>query len=249
MAKPDWLTKIPIAHRGYHNLALGAAENSMSAFSAAIDHGFAIECDLQVSATGEPVVFHDPLLGRMTGIDGTVRNHTPAELASMKLLNTQDGIYTLKQHLDLVAGRVPLVLELKGVEGEDAGFVEGVADALSAYDRPVCVMSFDHWICQQFHTLLPQIARGLTAEGDDAVHDIHQAAMNEYDLQFVSYSVSDLPCRFVKDVRDRGLPVISWTVRSPQQAEHSARYADQITFEGFDPGTGEQFDPRAGAHG
>ncbi|MEO0548227.1 MAG: glycerophosphodiester phosphodiesterase family protein [Pseudomonadota bacterium] len=232
---PKWLTATPIAHRALHDGNDTVAENSLTAFQRAIDSGFAIECDLQVSATGEPVVFHDSDLERMTGIVGTVRSHTPQELANMKLADTSDTIATLKKHLDLVAGRVPLILELKGVEGEDAGFVEGVADALESYNGSVAVMSFDHWICAQFARLLQDIPRGLTAFGDDSTAGTHARAMADYDLHFVSYGVTDLPNRFVAGAKANNLPVITWTVRNEDQAKTTYRYADQMTFELFDP--------------
>jgi len=234
-AAPDWLVSSPIAHRGYHDVTRGRAENSLSAFKAAADAGFAIECDLQISKTGEPVVFHDPVLGRMTRQDGAVRDHTPEQLASMRLLDTDDGIRTLEDHLQLISGRVPLVLELKGIEQEDAGFVEGVAAVLTGYSGNVCVMSFDHWICAQFKELLPDVPRGLTAEGGDDTYDHHLKAMTEYDLQFVSYGIHDLPCRFISDIRAAKLPVITWTVRNSEQAQKTYKFADQMTFEGFDP--------------
>ena len=234
---PDWLKELPIAHRGYHDLSKGRAENSMAAFRAAIDAGFAIECDLQVTATGEPVVFHDPELDRMTGVEGNVRDHSPASLLEMKLLDTADGIHLLSEHLKLVAGEVPVVLELKGVEGEDAGFAEGVAKAVEAYEGKLALMSFDHWICAQFKSLMPNLPRGLTAYGDDETYDTHLKAMNEYDLQFVSYGVRNLPNKFVRDMREIELPIITWTVKDQQSVSTTRQYADQMTFEGFDPRT------------
>jgi len=180
-------------------------------------------------------VFHDPVLGRLAGVEGTVRSHSAQQLEIMRLLNTNDGIFLLNKHLDQVAGKVPLVLELKGVEGEDDGYVEGVAVALENYNGQVAVMSFDHWICAQFKTLLPEVPRGLTAEGNDADYDKHRQAMLDFDLQFVSYDVNELPVRFVNEVRDAGLPVITWTVRSPEQVALTYTHADQMTFEGFLP--------------
>lgn len=210
----------------------------MGAFAAAANRGFAIECDLQISATGVPVVFHDPALDRMTSVSGQVRDRTPQQLAQLNLLETNDTIQPLSEHLKLVAGRVPVVLELKGVEGADAGFVEGVARAVKDYEGQLAVMSFDHWICAQFAKLLPGLPRGLTAEGDDTCYDSHVKAMTAYDLQFISYSVRDLPCRFVAEARDHGLPVITWTVKDRAAEEKTAQFADQMTFEGFDPFTG-----------
>lgn len=232
---PLWITEGPIAHRGYHNLKLGRAENSLSAFSAAIEAGFAIECDLQVSATGQPVVFHDPTLERMTGVAGNVKDYTPAELSRLHLLDTADCIETLDRHLALVNAKVPVILELKGVEGADSGFVEGVAESLKRYDGRVAVMSFDNWICAQFASVIPDVPRGLTAEGGNECYRRHIAAMETYDLQFVSYSVQEVDNRFVAEMRKLGLPVITWTVRNAETRHLSEKFADQMTFENFDP--------------
>ncbi len=238
MTGPDlsWLIAGPIAHRALHDEM--RVENSISAFRAAIQHGYAIECDLQVSATGEPVVFHDPTLDRLTSINGDVRDYSPEDLRQIKLGTSQDGISTLSEHLDLVNGQVPLVLELKGVEGEDAGLVEGVASALDGYDGAVAVMSFDHWLCAQFAELIPNVPRGLTAYGEpdsEGAMASHAQAMADYDLQFVSYDVQHVDNPFVHQVREKGLPVITWTVRNEDAAKRTYQFADQMTFEGFHP--------------
>lgn len=232
---PRWITEFPIAHRGYHDLSAGRPENSLAATIAAVEAGFAIECDLQVSSTGEPVVFHDPVLGRMTGIEGKVRDKTPADLAQMQLAGSDQVIDTLATHLAHIDGRVPMILELKGVEGEDAGFVEGVASTLKDYEGRLCVMSFDHWLCEQFARLLPDIPRGLTAEHGDEAYQRHFDAMHNYDLQFVSYKVQHADNKFVREMKQLGLPIITWTVKDEQGRTQTAKFADQMTFEGFDP--------------
>lgn len=231
----DWLTARPIAHRALHDLSAGRAENSWSAFEAAMDAGYAIECDVQLCGSGEAVVFHDPVLPRMTGVDGNVRDKTAADLAKLRLASTGDGIFTLQQHMDRVAGRVPVIVELKGVEGEDAGLVESVAKTLNAYNGPVAVMSFDHWLCAQFAPLMPTIARGLTAEGDGDTAATHEKAMADFDLQFVSYSIKQIETPFPQSVREKAMPLISWTVRDEAQATHSLNHGAQMTFEGFLP--------------
>ncbi|MGI9365035.1 MAG: glycerophosphodiester phosphodiesterase family protein [Rhizobiaceae bacterium] len=232
---PRWLTSRPLAHRGYHDIKSGRAENSLSAFQAAIDAGFGIECDLQISSTGEPVVFHDPLLGRMTGIDGKVRDFSPKDLSNFQLAETGDCIAKLSSHLALVADKVPVVLELKGIDGDNSALVQGVAEALMPYEGQVAVMSFNHEICSQFRNLLPNIPRGLTAEGDETYYEIHHQAMEKFDLHFVSYEVREIDCRFVHDMRALGIPIISWTVRDDHTRKLSEQHADQMTFEGFDP--------------
>src|SRR6187397_889121 len=109
-----WLTARPIAHRGYHDRGAGTIENTLSAAAAAIAKRFAIECDLQLTADGEAIVFHDDTLDRLTeAAVGPVRTRTLAELKAMALRDTHDRIPTLAEFLALIDDRVPLVAELK----------------------------------------------------------------------------------------------------------------------------------------
>jgi len=137
--KLSWLTAQPVAHRGYHDLNKAVWENTLSAFSRAVEAGFAIECDVQLAADSVPVVFHDHDLERLTGIKGDVRERTSAELAMLSVGQTKDRVPSLKQLLALVAGKVPLVIELKGREGEgvDDGFAEAVLEDLEGYNGHV----------------------------------------------------------------------------------------------------------------
>ncbi|MCG6858178.1 MAG: glycerophosphodiester phosphodiesterase [Salaquimonas sp.] len=233
--KADWITARPIAHRGLHDISAGRPENSLSAAAAAIANGFAIEVDLQPSSDGVPMVFHDYTLERMTGEKGNVRDWKADELHRLALSNTADHIPTLVELLDAVSGKTGLVLELKGLAGQDDGFVVAVTQTLASYAGPVAIMSFNHWLLADARDEAPRLTLGLTAEGDDSHFGEHVAALRAYDPDFVSYGIGDLPCRFVAEFRQTGRPVITWTVRSPADAVKSARYADQITFEGFDP--------------
>ncbi|MCB1457609.1 MAG: glycerophosphodiester phosphodiesterase, partial [Nitratireductor sp.] len=137
--------------------------------------------------------------------------------------------------LDLVQGKVPLVLEMKGIKGLDDGFVAAIGKVLAGYHGPVALMSFDHWLIEDAHRLLPHVPLGLTAEGDDSHFAEHDAIAKACDVDFVSYGIRDLPCRFVQEFRESGRPVITWTIRNRDDMAKSARHADQITFEGFDP--------------
>ncbi|MEM7301219.1 MAG: glycerophosphodiester phosphodiesterase [Pseudomonadota bacterium] len=232
----DFLTERPIAHRGLHDRDRGIIENSMSAFKAALDGGFAIECDVQVTREGKAVVFHDELLDRVTDHTGKVRDRTAAELSAIKLSDGSDTIRTLEEHLDLVSGRVPMVVELKGIEGADAALVPAVAKALENYGGPVAIMSFDHWLTHQFQHAMPDLPRGLTAEGNDSKTGHHMNAWQTGNLQFVSYHVHDLPSQFVRIVREEdNAPIITWTVRTPDEVKLTNEFADQMTFEGFVP--------------
>jgi len=239
IGRAAWITSRPIAHRGLHDIAAGRPENSLSAARAAVRGGFGIEVDLQPAADGVPMVFHDYTLERMTSQKGNVRDRSAAELGQLALAGTADRIATLDELLETVAGRSGLVLELKGLPGRDDGFVAAVAERLAGYDGPVAIMSFNHWLLadarREAPDLTPNLVLGLTAEGDDTHYSEHVAALSAYDPDFVSYGIDDLPCRFVTEFRQSGRPVITWTIRSREDAAKSALYADQITFEGFDP--------------
>ena len=235
MQKFPWLTERPIAHRGYHDLNRKVWENTLSAFARAADAGFAIECDLQYAADAIPVVFHDDDLKRLCGVEGDVRQRTAAELGLLKVGGTQDGVPSLRQLLDLVKGRVPLVLELKGREGDDDGFAMAVLDTLEAYDGPVALMSFDHWLLKDLKAIGTSRPVGLTAEGARPENfAVHEEAM-QLGLDFISYHYGHLPNAFIARQRDLGRPVITWTVRDDEARTITALNADQMTFEGFDP--------------
>jgi glycerophosphoryl diester phosphodiesterase len=232
----DLLLAKPIAHRGYHDATVDNHENSISAFQTAIDAGFGIECDLQVTSDRETVVFHDPVLNRMTTETGPVRHRTKDALSEPNLLQSNDKIHSLDEHLELTAGKVPLLLELKGIAGEDNGMVKAVAKSLETYKGPVALMSFNHWIVQQFADLIPERPRGLTAMGGNNFEHFHTRAMLDNDLHFVSYRVHDLPCKFITKIKnEHNKSVIAWTVRNQEQSDLSYEHADQITFEGYDP--------------
>lgn len=232
----DWLIKKPIAHRGFHNRDTGVHENSMSAFVAAMDAGFAIECDIQITSDRKVVVFHDSDLGRLTAEKGAVRHRTAADLAKISIRNSTDTIRCLDEYLEMAAGKTPLLLELKGVMGEDNGLVRAVAKSLANYQGQVAVMTFNHWLLRQLDKYITDRPMGLTALGDDGFYDFHMNIAAETNVDFVSYKISDLPCRFVADIKNKHhIPIITWTVRSPEDRAVAAAHADQVTFEGYDP--------------
>lgn len=235
MHKFNWLTERPIAHRGYHDLNRRVWENTLSAFDRAVDAGFAIECDLQYSADAIPVVFHDDDLKRLCGLAGDVRQRTAAELGLLKIGGTEDGVPTLKQLLDRVGGRVPLVLELKGRKEDDEGFALAVLDAIEDYDGPVALMSFDHWLLKDLKEIGTSRPVGLTAEGSRPENfAVHEEAM-QLGLDFISYYYGHLPNEFISRQRDLGRQIITWTVRDDEARTITVNNADQMTFEGFDP--------------
>lgn len=230
-----WLTAQPVAHRGYHDQNRTIWENTLSAFSRAVENGFAIECDLQYTADSVPVIFHDDDMERLCGIKGDIRAKTAGELGLVTIGGTADKVPTLGALLRLVKGRVPLVLELKGRKGDDDGFTDAVLETLEGYDGPVALMSFDHWLLADLKAQDPPYPLGLTAYGTKPEElAVHEEAM-KLGLDFISYFYADLPNSFIDSQRALGRTVITWTVRDRAAADHTYKHADQMTFEGFDP--------------
>lgn len=235
MTSAAWIKDAPIAHRGYHDMNKLVWENTLSAFSRAVDAGFGIECDLQLATDSVPVVFHDHTLERLCGIKGDVRERTSAELGMLAVGGTSDRIPTLKQMLKLVAGKVPLVIEIKGRPGEDDGFVEAILDDLEGYDGKLALMSFDHHILKELKAAGAPYPVGLTAEGVKPEEFFRHDEAMQLGLDFISYHHGHLPNSFVTAQRQAGVPIITWTVRDERARAHTYTHADQMTFEGFDP--------------
>jgi glycerophosphoryl diester phosphodiesterase len=232
----SFLTRRPIAHRGLHDGNNNRWENTLSAFDAAVKRDYAIELDVELSADGKALVFHDSALKRLTGREGHIHELTAGEASKIAIGGTSDFIPTLSDVLDLVAGRVPLVIELKGNAGHDKGLVKAVSRDLAGYKGEAAIMSFAHWHIRRFAADAPAIPAGLTAEGAKPRQLEDHFAMLANGISFVSFDVDALPNPFVTFVRERlSMPVITWTVRTPEQVAQTRRHADQMTFEGFLP--------------
>ncbi|AIC27148.1 glycerophosphoryl diester phosphodiesterase protein [Rhizobium etli bv. mimosae str. IE4771] len=235
MTNADWIKDVPVAHRGFHDLNKLVWENTLTAFSRAVESGFAIECDLHYASDGVPVIFHDEDLQRLCSLTGDVRERTSRELGLIAVGGTSDKVPTLSQLLDLVQGKVPLVLELKGREADDEGFAESVLEVLEGYEGKVALMSFDHWLLRDLKALGSPYPLGLTANGNTPEELAAHAQAMEIGLDFISYYYDDLPNAFISGEREKGIPVITWTVRDEEARRRTFANADQMTFEGFDP--------------
>ncbi|HXW25015.1 MAG TPA: glycerophosphodiester phosphodiesterase family protein [Xanthobacteraceae bacterium] len=241
----DWLTARPAAHRGLHDAA--AVENTPTAFSAAIAAGYAIECDLQITADGEAVVYHDDALGRLTEGSGRLAAMTAAELKRVPFKATADRIVTLGELLDLVAGRTPLLIELKSHGDGDRRLAQCAAQVLTPYGGPAALMSFDPFQVASVRAAAPALVRGIVAErvhggaGAGFAARVRRSAAYLADLarsrpQFVAYAVADLPALPPLLARSvLRLPLLTWTVRTAADRAKAAKWADQIIFEGWRP--------------
>src|SRR5258707_10264581 len=164
MRAPDWLTARPVAHRGLHDASRGIIENMPSAAQAAVDGNFAIECDIQLTADGEAMVHHDDALGRLTEGVGALLTKTAAELRAVKFRDTPERMMSLGDLCALVAGRVPLVIEVKSHFDGDCRLVTRMMEVLSAYSGPVVGMSFDPDQVLALRELAPRLPRGIIAQ-------------------------------------------------------------------------------------
>jgi len=237
----------PIAHRGLHGE--GCSENSVAAFDAAIERGYAIELDIQMSLDGEAMVFHDYELSRLTTDTGPTRQRSAAELGALALADGSN-ILTLEAVLKQVSGQVGVLVEIKdqdGAMGADIGPLEArVAEILNAYRGPVAVMSLNPHAVYHMQRLAPDVPRGLTTcsfsaenwpllprKRADELVDIPD--FEATGSCFISHHFKSLELPAVDRIRQGGDPVLSWTIKSEEDEHAARRLADNITFEGYLP--------------
>jgi glycerophosphoryl diester phosphodiesterase len=234
-ARIAWLKGAEYAHRGLHGG--GVPENSLSAFAAAIARGMGIECDVQRTADDRAVVFHDWTLDRLTGASGSVRARSAAALSRLALGGGTDRVPTLRDALQLVHGRVPLLIEIKTRQGHRIGpLCRAVRRDLEGYAGPVAAMSFDPRVGAWFAVHAPRIVRGLvvTEEGARTLSGSYRRhrALWQAKSDFLAYDVRDLPSPFAAAQRRRGVPVLTWTVCSPELRRRASEHADAAIAEG-----------------
>jgi glycerophosphoryl diester phosphodiesterase len=248
MRAPDWLTARPVAHRGLHDRARGIIENMPGAAAAAVAANFAIECDIQLTADGEAMVHHDDALGRLTEGSGALLGKTSAELKQVAFKDTPEKMMSLADLCALVAGRVPLVIEVKSHFDGDRKLVTRMAEVLASYEGPAAGMSFDPDQVMALRELIPSRPRGVVAERDYSEADwpeatpaqrrgmLHLRHAFRTRPHFVAWWVDELPAAAPWIARNIfGCPLLTWTVWTPEQRTVAARHADQMIFEGFRP--------------
>lgn len=243
----DFIKKLPIAHRGLHNAELNIIENSRGSVEAAVEHGYAVEVDVQLTKDGQAIVFHDKSLSRLVDNSADVIDFTKAELLKMTYKANGENIIGFAQLLEIVGGKVPLIVEVKSLSKNIGPLEAHIALGIEGYEGDICIMSFNPFTVREFKRIAPQIIRGIVAEHDMQPHEwpgtngllrfifknlLHWPLLRPH---FISYHVHGLPKLSVRIARFFGKPVITWTVKSPKDAEKSAQYADQITFEQYLP--------------
>lgn len=245
---PESFRKLPIAHRALHDRAQGRIENSPAAIRAAVEAGYAIEIDLQLSKDGVPMVFHDEDLDRLTHETGPLNARTAAELGRITLKDSIDRIPTLAEVLSLIAGRVPLLIEIKDqtmVMGPTDGRLEAAtAEALKDYPGDVALMSFNPHSIAHMAGLAPHLPRGITTSAYDPedwaplpkeVCD-RLRPIPDYDAtgsSFISHEGRDLARPRVAELKAQGAAILCWTIRSAADEALARKVADNVTFEGY----------------
>lgn len=228
-ARVAWLKGAEYAHRGLHGA--GRVENSPAAFAAAVEAGMGIECDVQLTADGRAMVFHDWDVARLTGETGPVVGRTATELGQIALRGSGESIPTLREVLDLVTGRVPLLVEIKSRrEVRPEPLCRAVRDDLAGYRGEAAVMSFDPRVGHWFRRHAPERVRGLvvTEETDRGWRGAIRRYVSLWRAapDFLAYDVRDLPSRLAAAQRARGLPLLTWTVKTAGLREVAAAHAD-----------------------
>lgn len=251
MRLPDTFLTIPIAHRALHDLSAQRPENSLSAVRAAVAAGYGVELDVQLSADGRPMLIHDATLERTAEASGRVDEFTAQQLAQIPLRHSAgDTVVPLAEALAIIAGQVPLLLEIKDTSGDlgaGVGPLEAaVAREIAGYDGPLAVMSFNPHSVAAMAQLAPHVPRGLITCNFVKVTFLHApperlaelATIPDYDRVgacFVSHHWKDLDNPVLPDLRAKGASVLTWTIKNRKRAAKVSGRADNITFENFLP--------------
>ena len=234
-ARTGWLTDWTYAHRGLHGG--GRVENSRGAFWAAIKADLGIECDIQRSADNVPMVFHDWDFARLIGRPDKAAALTAAEWRKLSYLESEEPPIALSDLLDMVAGAVPLLIEIKSRRDYDVErSCEAVSQALAGYDGLHAVMSFDPRVSRWFRKHSPATVQGLVMREDELGYTQkawqRRAALWVARPEFLAYHVEALPNAMVAGLREGGLPILTWTVNSAEALQTARFHADAPVAEG-----------------
>lgn len=235
--RAEWLKLFRYAHRGLHDRrddGGGKLENSLPAFRAAVDDGLGIECDVQCTLDQRPMVFHDATLDRLTALTGRVDKMLAETVSGVPLNGANGTIPRLEALLDLVATRVPLLIEVKCQGAPSSAYCRNIAKCLDSYDGLCAIMSFDPRVPAWFARNRPDVVRGLVVtEQDHGRFDglKRSVALAMARPDFVASDRRDLPSSFVRKQRSNGLALLSWTIRSEEEEASALEHVDAVIFE------------------
>ncbi|MEG1519501.1 MAG: glycerophosphodiester phosphodiesterase family protein [Clostridia bacterium] len=239
--KNHWLRTTHIAHRGLWGGDV--PENTLAAYKAAADAGFAIEIDVHLTADGQVVSHHDANTLRMTGVDKKICETTLDELRKLRIANTDESIPTLKEILPIVKGKSPLLIEIKSESTKVGALEQALYDIIKDYDGDYAIQSFNPYSVRWYTDNAPSIIRGQLSsffEGD------HRPKFQSFVLKrllfnrstkvdFVSYQQKNLPNKYVTKAKRQGKLIIGWTVTSQKRQDELKELTDNVIFENYLP--------------
>lgn len=233
------LDGLMIAHRGLFNPNKGIPENSMDAFALAVAKGYGIETDIRLTKDGEVVIHHDDTLKRLCGVDKRVCSLTLAELRELSLSETDQKIPTLKEFLNLVDGRVPLVIEFKADEFKCNTLCEKADAILKEYKGVYTAQSFDPYVVYWYKRNRPEVFRGQLA---DVYKDTFQRRLLSTFLynfltrpDYIAFNQNHHCCMSYRIQKLLGAFTAGWTFKQKKQLDTKKKAFDSYIFEGFEP--------------
>jgi len=236
-----WYENRPIAHRGLHD-NVNIPENSMAAFSAAIEANIPFEFDVHLTSDGHLVVLHDHNLERLTGVNADVENSTASFITTQKLMNTQETIPLLSDVLSLVDGTVPILVEIKN-EGKVGALEEKLLEVLKEYKGEFAIQSFNPFALSFVAKNAPEIKRGQLSgsfKGENLPFYVKFLLSNmilniKSKPHFIAYEMTHLNKLSVKLHRFFKVPVLAWTLEKEEEVALVKKDSDNIIFKFFKP--------------
>ena len=226
-----------VAHRGLHARELGIPENSLPAFARAVEQGKAIELDLHATADNRLVVLHDFQLKRMTGVPGIVEEWTLEDLRKLRLQGTDAHIPTLDEVLELVNGKVPLLLEIKSERLGEVGRLEPVLmKRLASYQGEFILEAFNPEVLVWLHRHAPQYIRGQLGNLDDEnrqfkFYSRHLMFNPLSRPDFIAFDIQKIDYKLRLACKKHGLPLLGWTIRTEAELKKADRLCDGVIYE------------------
>ena len=235
----NWLKEIPFAHRGLYNEVF--PENSMSAFQNAIKYGYGIELDVQFTKDKKVVVFHDDNLKRMTGNENDINDLTYSEISKLTLLNTNERIPLLKDVLNVIDEKVPVIIEIK-TDNKYISLSEKVYNIIKNYNGKYSIQSFDPRIVKWYKDNANEVIRGQISScfQDALIKWYKKFVLKNMLLNFKTkpdyicyglYGINNIAIAILR----KKMPIVSWTIRNEEEMKRAYKYSDNIIFEGFMP--------------
>jgi glycerophosphoryl diester phosphodiesterase len=239
----DWLLIRPIAHRGFYDNTPAYPENSLAAFERAVKSGYPIDLDVRLLKDSEVVVFHDRSLERMTKNKKMIKDCDSDQIQQIRLLESQQTIPLFSDVLDLVAGQVPLIIEVKNEDYRVGPLEKALWQRLSSYKGNYAIVSFNPLALKWFRKNAPQVIRGQLSSDFYGVDFplFAKFLLRNLFLNFVSrpdlvlYDIRCLPYWAATRIKKKGLPLLGWTATNQEDHIKAMKFCDNVIFEGYQP--------------